>query len=154
MKAKRVVLFLFCIAILCSLIGCSSKTAQTVEGFTDFMETAGFEVTDATADTETNALASAVIIALCENYQIEFYQLIDNETGKAVFYNNKSIFDKEHSIKTMSVQSSFGNYDYYAFTADGNFHIIARIDSTMLYCEADKEYKDEIVKYVKELGYK
>ncbi len=154
MKAKRLVLFLFCIAIFCSLSGCFSKTPQTVAGFTDFMESAGFEVTDATADTETNGLASAVIIALCENYRIEFYQLVDNETGEAVFYNIKSIFDDEHSIKIMSTQISSGNYNYYAFTADGNFHMIARIDSTMLYCEAGKEYKDEIVKYVKELGYK
>ena len=77
-------LLILCTALLL-LTGCSPKTAQTVEGFTE-------------------------------------------------------------------VRSS--NYNYYAFTADGNFHMIARIGNTMLYCESEKENKDDIVEMVKKLGYK
>ena len=118
------------------------------------METENFTVTDVTNDTETNGLATSVLIAANDNYQIEFYVLTDNDTGEGVFYNNQNLFDEEHSAKTISSEVSSGNYNYYAFNADGNFHMIVRVDNTMLWCEADKTYKDEIVDLVKKLGYK
>ncbi len=155
MKLTRVIAFALCFGmILCFMTACSSKTPQTVSGFTEVMETADFEVQDVTADTETNGLATTVLIAVGENYQIEFYELTDSETGEGVFYNNKQLFTDEHSVTTMSSEVTSGNYDYYAFNADGNFHMIARVDNTMLWCEAAKEYKDEIVELVKTLGYK
>ncbi len=53
----------------------------------------------------------------------------------------------------MSNEVTAGNYNYFSFNADGNFHLIARIDNTMVYCETKKEYKDEIIDLVKTLGY-
>lgn len=155
MKLTKALAFVLCLGmILCFMTACSSKTPQTVSGFTEVMEAADFEVQDVTSDTETNGLATAVLVAVGENYQIEFFELTDSETGEGVFYNNKQIFTDEHSVQTMSSEVTSGNYNYYAFNADGNFHMIARIDNTMLYCEAAKEYKDEIVEFVKTLGYK
>ena len=155
MKLTRTIAFVLCFGmILCFMTACGSKTPQTVSGFTEIMEGAGFEVQDVTADTETNDLATTVLIAVGENYQIEFYELVDSDTGEGVFYNNKQLFEDEHSVTTMSSEVTSGNYNYYAFNADGNFHMIARVDNTMLWCEAAKEYKDEIVEFVKTLGYK
>lgn len=102
MKPTRVISFMLCLVmILCVMTACGSKTPQTVSGFTKVMEDAGFEVQDVTADTETNGLATAVLVAVGDNYQIEFFELIDNETGEGVFYNNKQIFTDEHPVKTM-----------------------------------------------------
>ena len=155
MKLTKVIILVLCFGmLLCVMTACSSKTPQTVSGFTEVMEAAGFEVQDVTADTETNDLATAVLVAVGENFQIEFYELIDSETGEGVFYNNKQLFTDEHSVKSMSSEVTSGNYDYYAFNANGNFHMIARVDNTMLWCEAAKEYKSEIVELVKSLGYK
>lgn len=155
MKLTKVIILVLCFGmLLCVMTACSSKTPQTVSGFTEVMEAAGFEVQDVTADMETKDLATAVLVAVGENFQIEFYELIDSETGEGVFYNNKQLFTDEHSVKSMSSEVTSGNYDYYAFNADGNFHMIARVDNTMLWCEAAKEYKSEIVELVKSLGYK
>ena len=154
---KKTVLILLCVILLvCSLTGCSSKTPVTAELFVETMEASGFTTADVTAETETNGLATAVIVAIAdgEKYQIEFYQLTDSNTAEAVFRNNKQIFDNEHHTKTLSTELSANNYNYCGFNADGNFHMIARVDSTMLYCEADKAYKDEIVSLVEQLGYK
>ena len=155
MKNNKIVVALVSIVVLmCALCGCSAKTAIDAETFSKTMETENFTVTDVTNDTETNGLATSVLIAANDNYQIEFYVLTDNDTGEGVFYNNQNLFDEEHSAKTISSEVSSGNYNYYAFNADGNFHMIVRVDNTMLWCEADKTYKDEIVDLVKKLGYK
>ena len=155
MKTNRIFAFTLCfLTIICCLTGCSSKTAQTVAGFTEFMEASDFVVQDVTEDTETNGLATTVLIASSGDYQIEFYVLTDNDTGEGVFYNNKQLFDEEHSVKTMSSEITSGNYNYYAFNADDNFHMIARVDNTMLWCEAKKTHKEEILDIVKNLGYK
>ncbi len=157
MKGYKLISFLLCITLLvCVLTGCGSKTPITTEAFEQTMTAAGFTVIDVTESTETNGLATRVIVAMNESdgYQIEFWELVDEETGEGVFYNNKSNLDEEHSSKTLSTTVTAGNYNYFAFTADGNFHLVARIANTMLYCEADKAYKDDIVDLVKQLGYK
>jgi len=155
MKRNKIFIALVSVVMLmCMLCGCSAKTAIDAETFTKTMEAENYTVTDVTSDTETNGLATSVLIAANDNYQIEFYVLTDNDTGESVFYNNQNLFDDEHPTKTMSSEVSSGNYNYYAFNADGNFHMIARVDNTMLWCEADKAYKEEIVDLVKKLGYK
>lgn len=144
-----------CVLLLAgALCGCSSKTAITAADFTQTMETEGFTVMDVTAETETNDLATAVLIAANQNYQIEFYVLTDADTGEGVFYNNRQLFDDDHSVKTLSSEVSSDNANYYAFNADGNFHMISRVDNTMLWCEADQTYREEIVALVEKLGYK
>ena len=152
---KRIFSVLSVLVVIMSFVltGCEDRTPQTVEGFSNFMKGKSFTIQDVTADTETNGLAKSVIVAVGKNYQLEFYELNDSETGEGVFYNNQNIFDEEHNVKTASKEISIDNYNYYAFNADGDFHMIARIDNTMLYCVADKTYKDEIVNIVKELGY-
>ena len=157
MKSYKLFALLLCVTLLASaLTGCGSRTPVTKEVFTQTMENAGFTVMDVTETTQTNGLATGVLIAMNEKdgYQIELWELVDEETGEGVFYNNKNSFEVEHSSKTMSMSVTAGNYNYFAFTADGNFHMIARIANTMLYCEADKAYKDDIVDLAKQLGYK
>lgn len=154
-KAKSAFIIVLSVFFLFMFTGCASKTPQTPDGFIQVMEDAGFEVKDVTEEAEdTDDLATSVLFAVGENYQIEFYELVDNETGAGVFYNNREIFDNEHSVKMMSLSLSSNNYDYYAFNADGQFYMIARIDNTVLYCVADKEYRSEIVDLVETLGYK
>ncbi len=153
-KIKIAIVLISAVMLMCIMCGCSSKTAIDAETFTKTMESESFIITDVTNDTETNGLATSVLIAANENYKIEFYVLTDNDTGEGVFYNNKQLFDDEHSVKTMSSEFTTGNYNYYAFNADGNFHMIARVDNTMLWCEAEKTYKDEIVDLIEKLGYK
>lgn len=155
MKTNQIaIIFISAVMLMCALCGCSPKTAIDTETFTKTMEAEGFTVTDITNEVETNDVATAVLIAANDNYQIEFYVLTDTDTGEGVFYNNKQLFDDDHSAKMLSSEITSKEHNYYAFNADGNFHMIARVDNTMLWCEAAKEYKDDIVELVKTLGYK
>lgn len=155
MKTTRTISIVVClIMVFCFMTACSSKTPQTVTGFTKIMEAAKFDVQDVTSSTETNGIATTVLVAVGEDYQIEFFELTDSEMGENVFYYNKQLFLDEHSTTSMSQEFTSDNYNYYHFDADGNFHLIAHIENTMIYCEAEKEYKNEIIEFVKTLGYK
>jgi len=155
-KTKIIVFFLCITMITVSFVGCSSKMPITSNQFSQTMIAANFTVENVTARTQTNGLATSVIVAVKDDgsYQIEFWELTDGEVGKNVYNNNKKQLSKEHSSKAVLSEFNLGNYNYYAFTADGNFHMVTRIDNTMLYCEVDKEYKEEIIDFAEQLGYK
>ena len=118
------------------------------------MEQAGFVVQDVTAETETNGLATNVLIAVGEQYQIEYYELTDPETGEDVFYHNQELFDEEYNVKTLTSEVFLENYNYYAFNSGDHYCMIARIDNTMLWCVANKTYREEIIQNIELLGYK
>lgn len=159
MKVCRVVLLLICITLIaCCLTGCFSKTAQTEADFGKIMREAGFEIKVMTGNSNSNGMANnyakSILVAENDNYEIEFYCFKGAETAKSVFDNCRSQFDNQHPTNRATSKVNQGNYNYYAITADGEFHMISRVDDTILRCEADKEYKKEIIGYAKELGYK
>ena len=155
MRKLKLVSLVLCTVLMAGLLtGCSSRTPATVKTFQMQMEAAGFTVEDVTAVTETNGLADAILIAMGEDYQIEFWDLVGTNAGKTVFRATRNSLSAEHPAKFMEVETTSSAYSYYAFTAGGNFHVIARIDNTMLLCEAEKEHKSEILDMIKQLGYK
>ena len=153
-KLNLILSTLMVLTIVFALAGCSPKTPTTAENFTETMEKADFEVTDVTETTDSNGLATAIIVATKDDLKLEFWELTDSETADDIFYQNKSNFTDSHPVQTMSKSTTYQNYDYYSFLSDGDFHLITRIDNTMLYCEIDESDKDEILELVKELGYR
>ncbi len=155
MKRLKNSLGIFCCLIcVVFLSSCAEKTSQTPQEFTYIMEEAGFTVQDVSEETQSNGLATTVLIAVGEQYQIEYYELTDAETGEGMFYHNKQVFDENYSVKLLSSEVTSGNYNYYAFNSGDDFCLIARIDNTMLWCVSDKAYREDITEIVKKLGYK
>ena len=141
------------ILVLVLLCSCSSKTAKTAQEFTDFAEDNGFTVSDVTEETETNGLVKTILLANCEDYQLEFLVLNDADTAESVFYGNVENFDSEAALKTSTKQVDTSNYNYYEFVSDDMFCVVSRVEDTMLLCVADKEFKDDILEDIKQLGY-
>ena len=155
MRNMKLVSLVLCAVLMAGLLtGCSSRTPATVKTFQMHMEAAGFTVEDVTAVTETNGLADAILVAMGEEYQIEFWDLVGTNAGKTVFRATRNSLSAEHPAKFMEVEMTSNAYSYFAFNADGNFHVIARVEDTMLLCEAEKEHKEAIVDILKQLGYK
>ena len=140
--------------LLTLLTGCGDKTPQTAEGFTEIMEAADFIVQDVAADTETGGTVTTLLIAEGENYELQFGEFTDSESCKEIYNQSRQAFNEENPVRTMSLETSMGNYNYYAFTAGGEFHLVARIDNTMLYCVADVAYRSEIIDFAETLGYR
>ena len=151
---KKIRIGLILLLMLGLLSGCKGKTPLSPEGFTVIMEEAGFAVEDVTSARETDGLATTLLVAEGEHYGMEFYQLTDEATAQALFFSGKNVFEEEHRTQSVSVSLTMPHYNYYAFNAEGDFHLIARVADTMIYCTAEKEYRSEIQDLVKKMGYK
>ncbi len=139
--------------MLVGLTACSKKTAISVEEFNDILESKGCTIEDATGQLAPESI-TAISLALSDDYQIEFYEFVDNETATAVFLENKTIFEGHTgSGASAEITKNIMNYSYYSVSTSSTFYMLAQIDNTMLFVEADVAYKDEIVEIVKELGY-
>ncbi len=151
---KRIFATIVCICLMFSLTACESKKPISADDFTRIMEDNDFTIKNVTEELESSGLTEEVLFASCNEYIVEFYILKDSETGESVFYYNKEVLDDKYSTTSFSTEINFNNYNYYAFNADGEFHLVARIDDTMIFCEADKEYRDDIIDIIETLGYK
>ncbi len=151
---KKLLIAVLAVVLTITLAACGTKTPQTVEGFTDIMESDGFSVNDATVFSQTVVTADTVMVAMNDHFDIEFYEIDCNETATEFFELNKDAFEKEDAIPTSTTEQSSSNFDYYDMTSDTGFHLVSRIDNTVVYCYTDEEYKDDVLKLVDTLGYR
>ena len=87
------------------------------------------------------------------SYQIEFYDLSDNDQAKEFFSNNVQIFKENRSNMNTNTSVSLGNYEKYTQTDTDQFSMISRIDDTVIYVVEEKADKEAVEAVVKELGY-
>ncbi len=141
------------IAVLALTLTSCNKSPQTVKGFCDTMQAKGFEVKDISSTLENKDITLAAYSAVCENYQISYGVAVDAKNCKSMFENAMNVYDEQFPSRTGSLELSYGNYNYCAFTSGDTFCLVSRIDNTMLYAVADKRYRNEIEDYVDALGY-
>lgn len=147
---KKVIVF--AVVLLCfSLVGCSSKTAVTTDGFSSAVEAAGYEYYDIT-DQYSPEDAVAVIAAEKDDMHIDLFVLHTVEDAAATFATNKSNLEPlEGGAATTS--TSMANYNSYTLTTSDSYYIVSRIEDTVLYAVADKGSKQEISELVKSMGH-
>ncbi len=151
---KKLLIAVSVVILTITLVACSTKTPLTVEGFTDIMESEGFSVSDATVFSQTVVIADTVMVAMNDYYSIEFYDIDCNKTAYEFFELNKDAFENEDAVPTSTTEQNSSNFDYYDMTSDTGFHLVSRIDNTVVYCYTDEEYKDDVLKLVDTLGYR
>ncbi|MBQ7781890.1 MAG: hypothetical protein IJ405_07705 [Lachnospiraceae bacterium] len=152
-RLHKITTLVMMVIMLVGLTACTKKTAISVNEFNDIMESKGCTIVDATGQLVPESIP-AISLALSDEWQIEFYEFVDNDTAAAVFQENKIIFERAaDSGASAEITKNIMNYSYYSASTSSTFYMLAQIDNTMLYVEADVAYKDEIVEIVKELGY-
>ncbi|NLL78391.1 MAG: hypothetical protein GX234_00995 [Clostridiales bacterium] len=149
---KRLFLVYAAVLMLCCTACGKSKTPITAADFTNQMESAGFDIQDATGQFAEGEVES-VTLAMCENYQLEFYVLPSKEQAAGAYEQNRTSFENVQGAKSSHVSVTLGNYGYYYRVVDDRVFLISYIDNTLLYCVADSAYADEIKEYAKEAGY-
>lgn len=142
------------VLLLLLLSGCSERIAQSTRGFTQVMEDAGFTVRDTTEESEQGEQVTSVLTADGEQYQVTFFRFSDGDACEAFYAEEKERLDSGHATKWLSVKSGSTNYESYVFNSGDTCYFIARIGGTMVYCEADKKYRSELLALMKTLGYK
>ncbi|MGM9881746.1 MAG: hypothetical protein ACI31S_02755 [Bacilli bacterium] len=144
-----------CLSFIFLLTGCGNKTALTSENFKSKMEGNNFVVQDATSQMASYDYITKVYLAIDSsyNYQIEFYELSDAASASSFYNNNKSIFEESKSSSAVETSVSSGNNAKYTLTTNGKYKVVSRINNTVIYVNANDEYKTEVKDLLEELGY-
>ena len=148
-----IIVLVILIAIFASLITYirlnREKDSISLETFKSIMEDEGFEVLDKSYETS----AGKLYVARNGDYQIQFFDCTNDRTAE-IYYDAfveacEDEIDGSHTGSTVA----FKNYARRVISANGEYTVISLIDDTLLFVQADKEYKGDVKDVLEELGY-
>lgn len=151
---KFKILMLMVLVVLVSACD-SKKEAIDDEEFRRIMTDEKFEIVNVEKQFEQYGYVDEAYVALEENnnYQIEFYELEDENYAKSFYENNKKIFQASETDSSIYTNVDLTESNKYTLTTDTEYKVLSRIDETVIYLNADKEYKKEVQSILKKLGY-
>lgn len=154
-KIKNIISLIICFIAVLTVTGCKDKKSITADEFKNTMESNDYTVQEATDQFSEYDYVEKVYIALISDssYQIEFYQLSDDDYATSFYNNNKSIFEESKSSKNSETSVSMANYSKYTLETNGKYKVISRINNTAIYLNVDAEYKEDVKSILKKLGY-
>lgn len=130
------------------------KTPITADTFNTIMTEKGYVMTDTTSQfAQYGSLMIKSYAAQKSGYQIEFYELSNEENAISMYNTNKAKFESQKANASTSATASMNNYATYALTTNGKYKYVSRIDNTLIYIDANTDYKNSIQSVVKEMGY-
>jgi len=154
---KKSFFFLPIVITLVVLIGCqSSRTPITANEFTVKAETVGYTIQDAANQFPEGSVENYLIAFKGTDtidYKIEFAVLPTVEQTINAYAENRNTFESKKGTASVYSSVSMGNYSYYTLTTDNKYYVISRIENTFIYVDVSAEYKDEIVKFLQDIGY-
>lgn len=154
MKWEKV---LWCVGLLLLLVtGCGQANYKplTAQEFEDAMADHNFKIQDVSERISKEEVSAARIASQeDEDYQIEFQVYADMEQAQDFFQSvqQSMIENREKDAKESLIRER--NYEGYTLQSSGVCYFVARIDTTIVYVVAYEEYSEEIMSYMKELGY-
>lgn len=151
---KFKVLILIVLTILLTACGVK-KEALDEDEFIIIMKKEGFNIVNVENQFEQYGYFEDAYIAIDpnSNYQIEFYELEDDNYAKRFYENNKQKFESQKSGKNVSSYKELINTGKYTLTTEESYKVVSRIEDTVVYLDVDKKYKEEVNNILKKLGY-
>ena len=149
---KKILSGVLCFMLVLVLTGCANKKKIDGEKFKEIMGEKKFTVVE-TGNNEDNS--DIAYIAQDENgrYQIEFYTLSSIDNAKSKFKSYKDAINNENTSNRKTNNISTSKYEKYTLETSKIYYVISRIEDTMIFLTVDPEYKSEVNKIIKELGY-
>lgn len=150
---------LWCIGLLVLLLvtaGCGWTTYKpvTAQKFEKVMADHNFKVQDVSDRfTEESIMAARTASQEDEDYQIEFQVYAKPQQAQDAFQSVQQSMSANREKGATDWLQRTGNYDGYTLQTGGVYYFVARIDATLVYTVAYEEYSEEILSYMKELGY-
>ena len=141
-------------AVFVKVLG-KKKTAISASDFKSTMEDKDFYITDAKSQFSGADYIEHVYVAVSEDYgyQVEFYEMTDEDDAVSFFNDNKEIFEDSKGSGSSETSTSLKNYSKYTLSTNGKYKVVSRIDNTVIFLNVDDEYKDEVKDLLNELGY-
>lgn len=155
MKKKIISLFFIFIIVLISLTGCDNKKAISVDKFDNVLNSKEYTVEENKEYYDTFIDITDGRKAKCsDKWEMEFFILSGNKDAELMFEKDRNMIEVyKGSDGSSELVVDLANYDVYEITASGHYGYVSRVDNTVLYVEAEEQYKDEIKAIIEELGY-
>ena len=151
---KKILFSAILVVALLMLGGCFKKTALTTSDFKTKAEAAGYLLADVTSQYSGAASIKEATVALIQNkYQVEFYVLDSESSAVDMFETNKDKFESNIEGTSSKSEANMLNYSTYSLTNQGKYVYLSRVENTFLYLHVNSEYKDEVKKFIDNLGY-
>lgn len=161
-KAKKIIIGTAIILLIAIVIGIGviqllnrEKEAITASEFVSSIQSRGYITQDIKSQFEEYDYIKEAYIASTRDYsyQLEFYELLD-ENYATMFYNtNKSIFESYKDNSSVETNLDGKNYSKYTLKVNEQYMLLSKIDNTVIYLKVDSENKNSINKLLKEIGY-
>lgn len=131
------------------------KESISADTFKTTLEEKEFNVIDANSKLSSVSQINQLYLAIESdyNYQIEFYELTDEESAKTVYDNNKNKFEETKGDTSACTSVDGKNWSKYTLTSDGKYMVVSRVANTIVYLSVKDQYSDEIKDILKEIGY-
>lgn len=146
---KRFSKILVFVLITLVLGACGDKKSLKPSEVTKKLSDNGFSVIDVTSQMEDKSI-SYVSSANNGKFQIEYYVFANEKDAKEAYKNNKESFENN---KTKGKESKGKSYEKYTQQLSDTYNLITRVDNTLLYSSVNIEYKKDLNKVIKDLGY-
>ncbi len=147
MKRFSLVCILFLISLL--LTACGEKKTLTADQVSSKLSSNGFTVIDVTNQMEDKNI-SYVVSANNGRFQIEYYVFVSEEEAKKAYESNKIGFE---SNKNKGKEKTGETYQKYTRQLSDTYNLLTRVNNTLLYSSVNIEYKKDLNKVIKDLGY-
>lgn len=146
---KKIIKLFTCLLIIVTLSGCGSKKALKSNDIKNKLSNLGFTINDVTSYMEDKNIKN-VITANNGKYQIEFYTFDSKEDAKKAYENNVKNFTINKKNKKEKHED---NYDKFTQELSDTYNMVIRLNNTLLYSSINLEYKRDLNKTIKNLGY-
>ena len=131
------------------------KTPLTAEEFKNTMTAKGYGVVDAASQFSGYSYIKKAYIAINteRTYQIEFYELENDEYATSFYNNNKAQIEKNKSSNAVQTNNSVKNHSKYTLSSNGKYGVVSRIGNTVIYLQVADTYKDTVKDILKSIDY-
>lgn len=83
-------------------------------------------------------------------WKMDFLEASSMNEAALMYNSNVQTFE---SISGASTSIKLNNYGKYEKTGNGKFMYVSYLENTMIYVNADEQYKDEIKEFIDAIGY-
>ncbi len=147
MKTFKKIFILLLAAII--LTACSKKEPLKSEEAISILSSNGFIVTDVTNQMEDDRI-NYVGSANNGKFQIEYYIFSQEADAKKAYESNKESFENN---KTKGKEKKDETYQKYTQELSDTYNVLTRVGNTLLYSSVNIEYKKDLNKVIKAMGY-
>ena len=149
---KKIILFLISMALVFSITGCKAKKAITAEEFKSKMTQEGYQIADI-SEKYAGKGAKAVLIAMKDGYQIEFYVTENKDYAVGSYNLNKEKIEKTKGNSMVETQKSIGNVSKYTLKSNSSYKVVSRVGETFIYLNVPGPKTEEVKEILNKLGY-